>query len=112
MHPRTEAGLLEQHRCHKAHDRVHDADDHQRDGIGDELRTICGPHEHKRQSGGQFLHHEKFQHAGNGNHDRHLVQSHNKGGIGDTACVQRHIVNDHAIDHNCSHDNGKEDTFR
>ena len=35
-----------------------------------------------------------------------------KGGIGDTACVQRHIVNDHAIDHNGSHDNGKEDTFR
>ena len=52
MHPRTEAWLLEQHRCHKAHDRAHDADDHQRDGIGDELRTICEPHEHKRKSGG------------------------------------------------------------
>ena len=37
VHPHPKAGLLEQHGRHKAHDGAHDADDHQGDGIGDEL---------------------------------------------------------------------------
>ena len=36
----------------------------------------------------------------------------NKGGVGHAVCIQRHIVDDHAIDHDSGHDNGKEDAFR
>ena len=51
VHPGAEARLLEQQRCHQAHHRAHDADDHQRDGIGDELRPVGGLHESESQRG-------------------------------------------------------------
>ena len=81
-------------------------------GLGDELRAVCGAHKQECQLSGQLFHHKKFQHKGHRHHDRHFVQGHNKGGVGHTAGVQRHIVDDHAIDHDSGHDNGKEDAFR
>ena len=45
MHPSAKAGFFKQHRCDQAHHRAHDAHDHQRDGIGDELRPVGGAYE-------------------------------------------------------------------
>ena len=112
MHPHAKAGLFKQDGCHQAHDRAHDGDDHQRDGIGDELRPVCGAHKGKGQRSGQFLHDKELQDAGNRDHDGHFMQSHEKGGVGHAARVQGNIVNDHAIDHNGGHDNGEDDFFQ
>ena len=112
MYPHPKARLFEQQRCDQAHHRAHDAHDHQRDGVSDELRAVCGAHKQECQLRGQLFHHKKFQHKGHRHHDRHFVQSHNKSSIGHAVCVQRHIVDDHAIDHDSGHDNGKEDAFR
>ncbi len=112
VHPGAEARLLEQQRCHQAHHRAHDADDHQRDGIGDELRPVGGLHESESQCGGQLFHHKELQHKGYRHHDGHFVQGHAEGGVGHAAGGQCHVVNDHAIDHDGSHDDGEDDFFR
>lgn len=44
MYPHSKARLFEQQRCDQAHHRAHDAHDHQRDGVGDELRAVRGAH--------------------------------------------------------------------
>ena len=112
MHPRTEAGLLEQHRCHKAHDRAHDADDHQRDGIGDELRPVGGAYEGEGQRSRQLFHHEELQHEGHRHHNGHLMQGHAEGGVGHAAGGEGDIVDDHSIDHDSGHNDSKDDFFK
>ena len=42
MYPHPKARLFEQQRCDQAHHRAHVAHDHQRDGVGDELRGKAG----------------------------------------------------------------------
>ncbi len=64
MHPGAKAGLLEQHGRNQAHDGAHDADDHQRDGVGDELGPVGGPHKAEGQPGGQLLDHKELQDKG------------------------------------------------
>ena len=112
MHPGAKAGLLEQHGRDQAHDGAHDADDHQRDGVGDELGPVGGPHKAEGQPGGQLLDHKELQDKGSRHHDGHFMQRHGKGSVGHAAHVQRHIVNDHAIDHDGGHDNGEDDLFK
>ena len=92
VHPHAKAGLFKQDGCHQAHDRAHDGDDHQGDGIGDELRPVCGAHKGKGQRSGQFFHDKELQDAGNRDHDGHFMQSHEKGGVGHAARVQGNIV--------------------
>ena len=40
VHPHAKAGLFEQDGCHQAHDRAHDGDDHQGDGIA-QFQASC-----------------------------------------------------------------------
>lgn len=112
MHPCAKAGLLEQQGSHKAHNWAHDADDHQGDGIGNELRAVRGAHKGERQGGGQLFDHKEFQHKGHGHHNGHFVQSHAKGSVGNAAGVQGNVINDHAIHHDGGHDDGKYDSLR
>lgn len=112
MHPCAKAGLLEQQGSHKAHNWAHDADDHQGDGIGNELRAVRGAYKGERQGGGQLFDHKEFQHKGHGHHNGHFVQSHAKGSVGNAAGVQGNVINDHAIHHDGGHDDGKYDSLR
>ena len=112
MHPRAEAGFLEQHGGDQAHDRAHNADDHHRDGIGDELGPVGGLHKAECQPGGQLFDHKKLQNKSGGHHDGHFVQGHHEGSVGHAAGVQGNIINDHSIDHNGGHNDGKDDLFK
>ena len=110
--PHAEAGLLEEQGGNEAHGGAHQAHDHGRDGVGDDLGAICGAHHGEGQLGGQLLHHEELQYHGDGDHDRHLVEGHEEGGVGHAAGVQGHIVHDHSVYHDDRHENGEYDALK
>lgn len=111
LHPGAKAGLFEQQGGDQAHGGAHQADDHCRDGIGDELGPVGGPHDGEGQLGGQIFHNKELQNDGDGHHDGHFVQGHGEGGVGHAAGVQRHVVDDHAVDHDDGHDDGVDDVL-
>ena len=112
LHPGAKAGLFEQQGGDQAHGGAHKADDHGRDGVGDDLGTIGGANDGESQFGGQLFHNEELQDGGDGRHDGQLMQGHDEGGVGNAVGVQGNVVADHAIDHNKGHDDGVDDILK
>lgn len=112
LHAGAKARLFKQQGGDQAHGGAHQADDHRRDGIGDELGPVGGFHNGERQFGGQFFHDKEFQNDGDGHHDGHLMQGQAEGGVGHAAGAERYVVDDHTVDHDDGHDNGVDDVLK
>lgn len=100
-------GAFKKHGRNQAHDGAHDAANADGNGIGDELRAVCRFHERKREALCKLADDEKFQNKRDRRHNGQFMQGKQKGFACDTAGVQRDIVDNHAVDHDNSHDSGE-----
>lgn len=100
-------GVFKKHGRDQAHDGTHDAANADGNGIGDELRAVCRFHERKREALCKLADDEEFQNKRDRRHNGQFMQGKQKGFACDTAGVQRDIVDNHAIDHDNSHDSGE-----
>ena len=81
------SGVFKQKSGDEAHHRTHDADDHEGDGQSDKHGPVLRRHKAESQFVGQLVHNEKLQDEGDGPHDDHFVEGHEKDRCGHPADV-------------------------